>query len=235
MLLCIICPLVIGGPASALQFWQQDRIRETRVALTLANQKLEKANADLERAFTALREQARRDELTGVLNRGAFLGELKSKLPLMSGTLLFIDADNFKQVNDLHGHPTGDKALQIIAATLSTRIESEDLIGRIGGEEFAIFLAAIEGRDALVVAEAIRTSVRLIKLTTETGHPVDLSISVGAVRTTPESDIDTAWRLADQSLYQAKHMGRNMVILYRGALETGNKPLVAALPIQLAS
>jgi len=234
LLLCILCPLLIGGPASALQFWQQDRLKAAREALIKTRSELEDSNANLQLAFDALQDRARHDGLTGILNREAFLSELKSLGWRMDGTLLFIDADNFKQVNDVYGHPTGDRALRAIAFALAARIRTGDLLGRIGGEEFAIFLVGLQGREAHVVAEAIRSSIRSINLESETGAPVDLSISVGGVISSAGFDIEALWRTADRYLYQAKSAGRDRVIIQTEPRQGLDRPLPATPGLQLA-
>jgi len=211
LLLCILCPLVIAGPASAWQFRQHDRLRETREALLRTKTELETANSKLRQAYRSLEHRARHDGLTGVLNREAFIETATSRLCEYGGTLLLIDADNFKQINDRYGHPTGDKALRSIARAIAKQMSARDVHGRIGGEEFAVFLPEVDGSAAFAAAEAIRHSVRSTLVGDDAGASITVSVSIGGAESGPVSEIEALWRTADRHLYRAKRMGRDRV------------------------
>jgi diguanylate cyclase (GGDEF)-like protein len=159
------------------------------------------------------------DSLTQVMNRAAFstlvdafLKEVRSAEQRASGALLIIDADNFKAVNDRYGHDRGDEALITIAQSIKSMIRAPDIVGRLGGEEFGVFLPGANRDQAERVAERIRTSVNDVAfLPNGTAHPLSVSVG-GAVfeATLPFADL---FRLADQQLYAAKQRGRNRVVI----------------------
>lgn len=159
-----------------------------------------------------IEELARRDPLTGLLNRRAFFEMARAALerareqpvPL---TLLVLDADHFKAINDRHGHAAGDDALKLIAATLLGATRQYDLVGRIGGEEFAVLLRGAAPDEAGLVAERIVSAVRLADFR-RAGRPVALSISVGIAVLEPGLDLDALFARADAALYAAKRGGR---------------------------
>ncbi|MCX8100344.1 MAG: GGDEF domain-containing protein [Geminicoccaceae bacterium] len=166
----------------------------------------------LARAKGEIEELARRDGLTGLLNRRAFFEAAQAALerareqrgPL---TLLVLDADHFKAINDGHGHAAGDEALKLIAATLLGATRQYDLVGRIGGEEFAVLLKGAAPDEAGLVAERIVSAVRLADFR-RGGRPVPLSVSVGIAVLEPGLDLDGLFARADAALYAAKRAGR---------------------------
>ncbi|MEO8758205.1 MAG: GGDEF domain-containing protein [Devosia sp.] len=157
------------------------------------------------------------DGLTQVMNRAAFstlvdafLTEVHAAESQKRGALLIIDADNFKAVNDRYGHDRGDEALITIAHSIKYVLRSPDVVGRLGGEEFGVFLPGATRDQAEIVAERIRQSVNDATFAPAEGaHPLSVSVG-GAVfdHTLPFSDL---FRLADQQLYVAKQRGRNRV------------------------
>lgn len=157
------------------------------------------------------------DSLTRVLNRGAFtmmvdayLTEAKKEASLRSGSLLVVDADHFKRINDTLGHQQGDAALQMIAETIRGSVRSTDLVGRIGGEEFGIFLPGANQQQAAAVAEKIRASIAQIDFPPG-GVSKSLSVSVGGAIFADEISFDELFLTADKCLYAAKSSGRNRV------------------------
>ena len=157
------------------------------------------------------------DSLTRVLNRGAFtmmvdayLTEAKKEASLRSGSLLVVDADHFKRINDTLGHQQGDAALQIIADTIQGAVRSTDLVGRIGGEEFGIFLPGANPQQAAAVAEKIRASIEQIDFPVG-GASRSLSVSVGGAIFVHETSFDELFLAADKCLYAAKTSGRNRI------------------------
>ena len=157
------------------------------------------------------------DSLTRVLNRGAFtmlvdayLTEAKKEASLRSGSLLVVDADHFKRINDTLGHQQGDAALQIIAETIQSIVRSTDLVGRIGGEEFGIFLPGANPQQAAAVAEKIRASIEQIDFPVGAASR-SLSVSVGGAIFVHETSFDELFLAADKCLYAAKAGGRNRI------------------------
>lgn len=168
-------------------------------------------------AHSELMTVASTDSLTSLLNRRAFtelvdgyLKRVEESEKRIGGALLVIDVDHFKTVNDKFGHTSGDEALKLIAQTIRKTVRDADLVGRVGGEEFCVFMPG-QGRES---AEAVAERIRVAVMQTEFapgGARHALSISVGGVAfddVTPFSDL---YRTADERLYAAKHNGRNRV------------------------
>lgn len=158
------------------------------------------------------------DPLTGIANRRAFL-EGSAMLARRADTdstgaaVLLIDLDHFKQINDNYGHAFGDRVLQLFAQTACANIGPFDLVGRLGGEEFAALLHNSGKDKALATAEKLRAAFAAAALEVD-GHPVNATLSVGvAVSQHGPVDISAMLAQADQALYHAKERGRNRVEL----------------------
>lgn len=167
----------------------------------------------LHHANQKLQVLASTDWLTTCLNRRAFtqqvMGDLRTAL---KGAFLVIDADNFKVINDHFGHDGGDEALQLMAETIKTHVRDGDLVGRIGGEEFGVFLNGATLDTAGTVAERIRDAIASAKFAPE-GMVHSLSVSVGGAFFEGRITFANLFRIADQRLYGAKQKGRNRVEL----------------------
>jgi len=168
----------------------------------------------LGREGDVLRELARTDPLTGVLNRRAFAERLREELARSARygaplSLLLLDLDGLKQVNDRFGHHQGDAALQALARALGDRSRSADLAARWGGDEFMVLAPETRRSDAQELAERIRASVAL-------SSPVGVTVSIGvatadgATTTTTAEDLEAA---ADAAVYEAKRHGGNRVVV----------------------
>jgi diguanylate cyclase len=159
---------------------------------------------------------ARTDSLTTCLNRGAFSKSVSSYIgdsrSLRHGAFLMIDADNFKVINDLYGHDAGDEALTMIARTIRRQVRGGDLVGRLGGEEFGVFMPDVDQRTAKFIAERIRQAIASTEF-----HPLEerhlLSVSIGGVAFEGHVRFSELFRIADQRLYGAKQSGRNRAIV----------------------
>jgi diguanylate cyclase (GGDEF)-like protein len=205
-LMSVICPLAISWPASAFTFWQGERLRRAHDALSVAHAGLAKAHRDLA-------EKARHDTMTGLLNRESFFAALDgSRRRGDRGVLLLIDADHFKKINDGFGHLVGDEALLAIAAACRRGIRGGDTLARIGGEEFAAFLAGADADEATGVAERIRREVEAILFEAPGGRAVQLTVSIGGTICAAEATVSDLMRAADHRLYAAKRGGRNRVM-----------------------
>ena len=157
------------------------------------------------------------DGLTHCLNRAAFTALVESRLEMQAsgsnhvyGALLVIDVDNFKQVNDRFGHHNGDVALALIARAVRASIRAGDNVGRLGGEEFGVFLPGVDRFSAETVAERLRRAVERIAFVANGRHH-GLTVSVGGVVFDRCTRFEDLFRLADERLYAAKHEGRNTV------------------------
>lgn len=158
------------------------------------------------------------DSLTAVLNRGAFtllvdayLEKTLSHANLRTGALLVIDADHFKTINDRFGHQLGDEALKQIARSIKSMLRDTDLVGRVGGEEFCVFLPRVTPEEASRLAEQIRFAVGGLLLP-EPAKAGDVTVSIGGVTFQGISTYDKLFSLADERLYGAKAEGRNRVL-----------------------
>ncbi len=175
---------------------------------------LDSANRQLERAYAMLQTKSSTDSMTGMLNREAFFGALeKFRRKSDSGALLIIDADHFKSINDNFGHLTGDEALILITDAVVKSVRDCDILGRIGGEEFGVYLAGAAIDDVRTVAERIRHAVEKAEFFPRANVKRALTVSIGGAMVTPGATISEIMRQADMRLYQAKNAGRNRVIL----------------------
>jgi diguanylate cyclase (GGDEF)-like protein len=174
-------------------------------------------NGDLQASNDELHQLARHDDLTMLPNRRAFEERLetswqislRSALPL---TVMMIDADRFKAINDVHGHAAGDRTLVALAAAIRGQIRrGGDLVARYGGEEFVVVAVGLEPAQALELAEQIRVAVRDAVVRPGDGTPV--TVSIGVATGVPRLDGEPRQLLerADRALYQAKNDGRDRV------------------------
>src|SRR5262249_32795357 len=124
--------------------------------------------------------------------------------------LLLIDADHFKHINDEYGHEAGDAALQCIATTLRRELRGEDLLGRLGGEEFVVILPDADESAALTGADRLRLAVENTEFAAR-GQCVPLRVSIGVAALVADDDLPALLRRADRAMYAAKRAGRNRV------------------------
>jgi diguanylate cyclase (GGDEF)-like protein len=191
---------------------------------------LQVRSAQLRDANRRLELLASTDWLTDCLNRRAFTSRVSSSLGQTDGydTLLVIDADHFKTVNDRFGHERGDEVLQLIAGAIRDSVRDGDLVGRIGGEEFGVFLRDAGHDVASGAAERIRAAVNALFVTSE-GMVQRLSVSIGGAVCAGDSGFSELFRIADRRLYEAKHGGRNRVELGRNAGDADLAAMSAAI------
>jgi diguanylate cyclase (GGDEF)-like protein/PAS domain S-box-containing protein len=166
-----------------------------------------------------LKKKAYTDYLTEVNNRGYFmeLGErelsraLRYQAPL---AILMLDIDFFKKINDSHGHKLGDMVLKKLADICKNTLREIDIVGRIGGEEFAILLPETDQPKAAEVAERLRIAIADTKIPMKDGLPIQFTVSIGVACVLSDDDnMDVLLNRADQALYQAKKTGRNRVCI----------------------
>ena len=174
------------------------------------------AQRALEHTMGELRQRTRIDGLTGIANRRHLEKRLSEEFqrhrrygtPL---SLLMFDIDHFKRVNDVHGHPAGDEVIRAVAARASEQVRASDVLGRYGGEEFALLLPGTNLEGARIAAEKVRLLIA--------GAPVpykdirlEVTVSVGVAQADPAcADHEEFLRVADNALYRAKAAGRNRV------------------------
>ena len=167
-------------------------------------------------AYGQLRQRAEHDRLTGLLNRQAFDHEIDGEAARFDRyqrpySLLMLDLDHFKQVNDRYGHQVGDAVLAHVGETLAKTLREVDIAARYGGEEFAVILPETDLRTAEEIAERIRVAIAGTPASTSAGK-LPITVSIGA-SSCPEraGDPATLIRTADAALYQSKRAGRNRV------------------------
>jgi diguanylate cyclase (GGDEF)-like protein len=160
-------------------------------------------------------EHAERDWLTGVMNRGgiehrldwAVLNTRREQLPL---SLLFLDLDDFKQVNDRHGHAAGDNCLRAVVRAISAELHYGDHLGRLGGEEFVLGLPGADRTRDMATAEHLRKKIETECRNVE-GIEVALTVSIGVAECNAADTVASLIKRADKAMYVAKHGGRNRV------------------------
>ena len=164
-----------------------------------------------------LKEMAQTDPLTGLANRRAFIEAMDAEFHRRrrfgsAASLLMIDIDHFKKINDTHGHEAGDRALVLLAETLKSMARATDMPSRFGGEEFVFLLVGAEISGAVETAERIREAVSQIVATSLLGD-FGFTVSIGV---SSFMDIDKSWsdtlQRADNAMYQAKEFGRNRIV-----------------------
>ncbi len=179
----------------------------------------------LQRSREALAHRATTDGLTGLFNRSYFDADLKQKLTLAHRTgrpltLLLADLDHFKVINDTHGHPAGDKALQDFAELLKASARRSDIVCRYGGEEFALILPECDSEQAFQAAERVRRKVA----EHDFGFPLTVSIGLATNGGKSQSTAEQLLEQADIALYDAKHQGRNCTRSFSSAPFRGITP-----------
>ena len=194
--------------------WVDGRLVRMEIATDITDRKLveEELRAAKERAEAL----ARTDELTGLNNRRAFLEEGAQLLnqakrfnhPL---SLIMLDVDHFKRINDTYGHAAGDDVLKALAGILRSAVREVDLIGRLGGEEFALILPETNLPNAATFAERLRTLISSAGLASVKGE-IKITASFGIASYAKDGDsLDIILSKADEALYRAKQNGRNCI------------------------
>jgi diguanylate cyclase (GGDEF)-like protein len=222
----VFCPLIVADRViGTLNVWREDSapgMAGTIPSFTPDEAQLIKRFASLAalaydnaRRRELLSEQARTDELTGLFNRRHFHERLAAELAraqrdAASVGLVLLDVDDFKRVNDVHGHPVGDQVLVSFARTLDAHVRAGDVVCRTGGEEFAVVLPNADEQEAAQAAE------RLVEAVRHSAHSVagPITASAGvAVAPTDAATVATLFKAADECLLAAKAQGKDRVVL----------------------
>ena len=124
-------------------------------------------------------------------------------------SVLMIDADHFKRVNDTYGHKTGDKVLIELSSTAERSLRQDDIVARYGGEEFVVFLPDLSAEEAKGVADRLRETIAKIIVRSDQGDEVTFTVSIGISSSAISDNIDTLIKTSDDALYRAKENGRN--------------------------
>ena len=211
--LFFLCVNVLGSylfletmKSQRLQFVALDRIAKLNKRLQTEIEEKEKANAILETLATT-------DELTGIPNRRKFFEMVSAEIKRAQRyehpvSLLMIDIDHFKKINDSLGHHAGDLVLKKVAQTIYNALRTSDHMGRLGGEEFGLILPQLSVSGAWHVAERHRINIEELRMAEFPDTQVTVSIGI-AEASMDTNKVDELFKMADRALYQAKNSGRN--------------------------
>ncbi|WP_051540882.1 GGDEF domain-containing protein [Ahrensia sp. 13_GOM-1096m] len=207
IMLAPIISTIVAIPLGFVFFKQNERLNKTNLQLLSTNENLERETA-------IARYEASIDPMTRVFNRVHFVRNVEScrQEEVQEGYFLMLDADNFKKINDTYGHDVGDAALMTITNVIRDTIREDDFVGRLGGEEFGIYLRLLNKRQAYEIAERIREKVAKSPIDVGADKPFNFTVSIGAVFAAKEQNVSEIMKHADKNLYHAKHRGRNRVV-----------------------
>lgn len=208
MTMSIIVPWGISIPLGFVMSKQREKLVMLTNGFRDAQQQLREVNKQLER-------KANYDGMTGLLNRACFFHRLvESRENAAANVLMIVDVDRFKQINDTYGHPIGDRALILIAGVFRNILRKEDMIGRIGGEEFGIWLPNTSAEEGQAIGEMIRFEVENTTFEPHKGVRHLITVSIGFTSATSEYDRQLLLRNADCAMFEAKRLGRNRVVAF---------------------
>jgi diguanylate cyclase (GGDEF)-like protein len=187
-------------------------------------QEAKRSGVQLELMLSRMSDLAMVDELTGLKNRRSFFDDVES---VIAGSrrrgrpvaIALLDLDHFKDVNDTHGHAIGDDVLREVARRIEDTLRQEQIVGRIGGEEFVVLLPDTSPQQALVAIERVRRAVGESPITASDGTQVNITVSGGIAPLADGMTVPVAMQQADKAMYRAKALGRNRVEVFFGAVE----------------
>ena len=191
---------------------------ELMARLAEAMARTESALEELRRTNQKLEHLAATDPLTGAANRRQFVESVEAEIERAKRgatpfSLLALDLDNFKAINDLYGHQIGDEVLRRFVQTCLEAIRPYDGVARVGGEEFMVLLPQSLLEAARTIGERVRAAIARSAFEAGIGRLVEVTVSIGVSQFGPDGvTIDTLLRVADERLYRAKHLGRNCVV-----------------------
>ncbi|WP_413661593.1 diguanylate cyclase [Maricaulis sp. D1M11] len=180
-----------------------------------------RAASRLIRMQKQFRRLAETDALTGAANRRSFMSYLDMQMTQARRTaqpfsVAMLDLDHFKSINDTHGHAAGDTVLIETVKSIQAQLRDRDMLGRLGGEEFAVIFHNAELDDAYGATERLRLALQNLNITQDSGKVIPVTASLGLAESLPDADFDTPEALlqaADDALYEAKSGGRNRVVM----------------------
>ncbi|OCW55846.1 GGDEF domain-containing protein [Hoeflea olei] len=208
-----------AGKLGEKDFSHRVRLRNTTDELGQLATAINLASATLDNLYRELERRSTHDGLTGVYNRAAFDKRIEAELKGADRrkrpvSLLMVDIDHFKRINDSHGHPAGDAVLREVAALFQERTRPADIVTRYGGEEFAVILPETGRAAAAALAERLRTAVEAMTVHCGDGVEIRLTVSIGCATRMPLGGLPEALvKAADSALYEAKKTGRNKIVL----------------------
>jgi len=209
---------------------QNQSLAETNEELLVAQKRLQERTTELEEAFTKMQVMALTDPLTTIANRRCFFDTMEKQFASLVCvcrpiSLVMIDIDRFKDINDTFGHEAGDKVLMEIAGIIKRYSRENDLAARIGGEEFTVLLPGTCSQEATMIARRIQTAIACRNFDLGGKQPVAVTLSIGlcTLSQTPCLDREKLYNYADQALYYSKKNGRNSISIFDPAIQTIEK------------
>ena len=207
------CYCLIGEDTGSEDEEVLNKISKLNNELSSITRELTKKNMKLKKANQRIKELSRKDPLTNLYNRRAFIEYFKKQLAQSRRhqhalSLIIADIDDFKEINDTYGHSIGDDVLEALGQILNQETRQEDMAARVGGEEFAILLVKTDSDNASNYAERVREKVRKLELKP---IPEPVTLSFGIVEAGTEDDHDSLYQRADKALYRAKEAGKDRI------------------------
>ncbi len=217
----IACALLFTH-TSWLQFVENVRVLVDRDRLL---QEAKASGEQLELMLSRMSDLAMVDELTGLKNRRSFFDDIE---PVIAGSrrrgrpvaIAILDLDHFKGINDTHGHAAGDSVLREVARRIGDTLRQEQIVGRIGGEEFVVLLPDTSPQQALVAIERVRRAIGDSPITLGTGLAASITMSGGIAPLPDGMSVPVALQQADKAMYRAKAVGRNRVEVFGEVADT---------------
>ena len=209
--------LIEGLDAAQRRQMLVEMLSQMRSDLSRSNRALEQKNEDLAAALERLNELATHDELTGAFNRRVMVERLELQVVYKArygtlASLIMLDLDHFKRINDTHGHSAGDLALKALVGAVHEALREGDILARFGGEEFLVLLPQAGREAAVQTAERLRLAVSTVELDAGSGQ-VALRASLGVAELKAGENVAGWLHRVDQALYRAKDEGRNLVVV----------------------
>lgn len=224
MTFAIIVPWGISIPLGWYTVAQHHRLMGVTSKLKIAQRELRAMNEKLQR-------KASFDGLTGLANREHFIKQFDDRRKAAeNNVLMIVDADHFKNINDGYGHPIGDKALILLAGVFKRSLRKQDLVGRIGGEEFGILLPDTVEAEGEIIGEMLRHEIENVLFEPQPGDIHRMTVSIGLTGVSPREERAIPMRNADTALFEAKRRGRNQCVLYTPGMRSKPRPFFEAKP-----